>query len=58
MEELKELIWIPEGMPEAIVSARLVQAMELYQALAPQDGMEGMLAIQMIGAPTTSPWNA
>lgn len=47
--ELVSLIWAPKGPITEKVEARMVRAVELFESLAPGDGVEGMLATQMVG---------
>lgn len=47
--EIAELLFFPPGSTEAEKSAHVARAIELYNSLAPADGLEGMLAEQMVG---------
>ncbi len=49
LSEIAELLWLPEGLPEAEQNARILRAFELYEDLEPQGAAEGMLAAQMVG---------
>jgi hypothetical protein len=49
LQEISGLLWKSEGATEGDVHARLVRAVELFESLAPADGAEGMLALQMVG---------
>jgi len=50
LNEVAELLWMPDGLSDDEKHARITRAVELYESLAPRDGLEGMLAIQMVGA--------
>lgn len=47
--EISQLLWLPESKSEEERLRILVQAVELFESLAPRDGAEGMLALQMVG---------
>lgn len=47
--EMVGLLWMPKDLSQTEVHARLVRTVELYESLAPADGAEGMLAMQMVG---------
>lgn len=47
--ELAELLWRHEGMSDEALHVRIVRAIEHFNSLKPADGMEGMLAQQMVG---------
>lgn len=49
MNEIAQLVRVPEGLSKAAQNARLARALDLYEGLAPTDGLEGMLAAQMVG---------
>ncbi|MFY0692752.1 MAG: hypothetical protein JXR14_12615 [Paracoccaceae bacterium] len=49
IKEIEQLLWRPEGASETEIYERLVRALDLYESLAPADGAEGMLAMQMVG---------
>ncbi len=49
MEEVARLIRLPENLSEEKQNTRIVRALDLYESLAPSDGLEGMLAAQMVG---------
>lgn len=50
MQEIIDLLWLPSGLAQEDRDARIVRAMDLFQSLKPTDGIEAMLAEQMIGA--------
>lgn len=47
--ELTELLWCHESMSEEDVNIRIVRAIEHFNSVKPSDGVEGMLAQQMVG---------
>jgi hypothetical protein len=49
LEEISGLLWKGEGTTEEDVNTRLVRASDQFESLAPADGAEGMLALQMVG---------
>ncbi|MGJ8588261.1 MAG: hypothetical protein ACSHXW_08910 [Yoonia sp.] len=49
LNELAELLWLPEGLAEDDKNARILRAVELFEELKPQDAAESMLAAQMVG---------
>jgi len=49
LDEIAELVWMPEGLEKDARNARLVRALELYADLKPVGSAEGMLAAQMVG---------
>lgn len=54
LNELAELLWLPEGFPEDEKNARILRAVELFEELKPQDAAESMLAAQMVGTHTAA----
>lgn len=54
LNELAELLWLPEGMKEDDKNARILRAVELFEELKPQDAAETMLAAQMVGTHTAA----
>jgi len=50
LNEIARLLWFPEGMAEAAKNARILKAVDLFESIKPADGMEAMLAVQMVGA--------
>jgi hypothetical protein len=50
LNEIVSLLWFPEGMDEAAINARIIKAVDLFESIKPADGMEAMLAVQMVGA--------
>lgn len=49
LNEIAGLLWLPENLSEQDKNARIVRALERFEDLAPQDGVEGMLCAQMVG---------
>jgi phosphatidate phosphatase PAH1 len=49
VHEIAKLLWIHENASEGTKHKRVVRAVELYESLEPEDGAEGMLALQMVG---------
>lgn len=47
--EISQLLWLPESKSEEEKLRAVVRAVELFESLAPRDGAEGMLALQMVG---------
>lgn len=45
--ELLDNMWIPEGTSEEKILLKINAAKETLRQIAPQDGIEGMLAVQM-----------
>ena len=54
MQEIINLLWLPSGLAQVDRDARIVRAMDLFQSINPTDGIEAMLAEQMIGAHHTA----
>ena len=50
LDEISSLLWFPEGLDEAAAHARIIKAVKLFESIKPADGMEAMLAMQMVGA--------
>lgn len=48
MDEIAELLWLPECLNDDEKRARILRALEQYESLDPQDGLEGLLAQQMV----------
>ena len=49
IEEIAQLIKVPSSLSEEERKTRIARALDLYESLKPEDGLEGMLAIQMVG---------
>ncbi len=49
LNEIAELLWLPDSLPQAERNARILRALEFYEELAAQGAAEGMLAAQMVG---------
>jgi len=50
LNEIASLLWLPEDMDEAAKNARIIKAVDLFESIKPADGIEAMLAVQMVGA--------
>ena len=50
LNEIASLLWFPEGLDEAAKNARIIKAVDLFESIKPADGIEAMLAVQMVGA--------
>ena len=49
VNEIAELLFNYKDMSESAVNVRIVRALELFESLEPADGIESMLASQMVG---------
>jgi hypothetical protein len=49
VNELIGLLWLPPSLTEKEKNVRIVRAVQLFESLAPSDGAEAMLAMQMVG---------
>lgn len=49
VDEIAQLIHLPSDLSEAEQDSRIARALDLYESLEPSDGIEGMLAVQMVG---------
>ena len=49
LNEIANLVRFTEGLDEDTRNARIARAIELYESVKPQSGLEGMLAAQMVG---------
>lgn len=49
LNEIAELLWLPETLEENDRNARVIRAIDLFEELKPADGAESMLAAQMVG---------
>lgn len=49
LQEIAQLLWLPDSLESEEINSRLVRALELYESLALEDGGEAMLAQQMVG---------
>jgi hypothetical protein len=48
IQEITALLWHGEDATKEDITVRLVRAVEQFESLAPADGAEGMLALQMV----------
>ena len=49
LDEIIQLLWLPGGLSEQAREARIIMALDQFNAIKPTDATEGMLAAQMIG---------
>ena len=49
IREIMSLIWMPSSLTDPEREALLVKAIDLFESLEPSDGIEAMLATQMVG---------
>lgn len=49
VHEISKLLWHSPESTQEENDQRIARALELYESLKPQDGAEGMLALQMVG---------
>jgi len=49
LNEIASLLWLPEDIDEAARNARIIKAVDLFESIKPADGIEAMLAVQMVG---------
>lgn len=49
IKEIVGLLWLPPSLTADERNARVVRAVQLLESLAPSDGAEAMLAMQMVG---------
>ncbi len=49
LNEIAQLVRLPASLSESDKNALIVRGLDLYESLMPSDGLEGMLAIQMVG---------
>lgn len=49
LNEIVHLLWLPEGLSKKDQDARLIKAIDLFESIKPTDGIEAMLAAQMVG---------
>lgn len=49
LNQIGSLLWFPEGISEEQKNAAIVAAIDLFDSLKPADGIETMLAGQMVG---------
>jgi len=49
LNEIAELLWLPNSLDAAEKNVRIARALKLYESIEPEGGLEGMLAAQMVG---------
>jgi hypothetical protein len=50
MNAIVELLWLPSTLTDAEQHARIIKTAELSESLAPNDRVEAMFALQMVGS--------
>lgn len=50
IREIADILWLPKEMSDEQQNLRIVRAVELFESIAPQNGPEAMLALQMLAA--------
>ena len=50
MQDIRDLLWMPNDTTFEEGEARIVRAMDLFESISPTDGIEATLALQMVGA--------
>lgn len=49
LNEISHLLWLPESLSREDRDAGIVRAIDLFESVKPAEGIEAMLAVQMIG---------
>lgn len=49
INEIRDVIWMPNSLVKSERDALLIKAIDLFESLEPSDGVEAMLALQMVG---------
>ncbi|MDE8652542.1 hypothetical protein [Novosphingobium album (ex Liu et al. 2023)] len=49
LTEIAGLLWFGEGLSEEQKHAKILKAIDLFESIEPDDGIEAMLAAQMVG---------
>ena len=49
IQEIANLLWFHEGTSETERHAKIIKAIDLFESIKPADGIEAMLATQMVG---------
>ncbi|AOL94030.1 SNF2 family N-terminal domain-containing protein [Porphyrobacter sp. LM 6] len=49
LNEIASLLWFPESSSQEERDARIVKALDLFESIKPAEGLETMLAMQMVG---------
>ncbi len=47
LTDIVNSMWLPEGISEETKNIKINAAIEMLRQIAPRDGIEGMLAVQM-----------
>lgn len=53
LDDIIGLLWLPDGLPDDVRNALIVKAIDLFESLKPAEGIEAMLALQMVGTDVT-----
>jgi hypothetical protein len=49
LNHIANLLWLPKGLEPQARDARILAALDVFESLKPSDGLEAMLAVQMVG---------
>ena len=49
MQDIEDLLWLPARLTRAERDASIIRAMDLFESINPTEGIEAMLALQMVG---------
>ena len=49
MQDIVNLLWLPARLTRAERDASIIRAMDLFESINPTEGIEAMLALQMVG---------
>ena len=49
MQDIVDLLWLPTRLTRAERDASIIRAMDLFESINPTEGIEAMLALQMVG---------
>lgn len=49
VNEVASLLWLPEGLSDKEKNARFIREIDLFASIEPAEGIEAMLAAQMVG---------
>ena len=48
-QDIEDLLWLPARLTRAERDASIIRAMDLFESINPTEGIEAMLALQMVG---------
>lgn len=54
LNKVASLLWLPQHLEPKERNARIMTALDLFESLKPTDGLEAMLAVQMVGTHTAA----